>query len=152
MEYADGQTLTRAMPLAQDAELFGWLRALYPVWARMTPEMVRVSTRTAIAELLLSGCTSAEPASCVSMAWMISTSRRMFAAVSVRISEFEGHVGAEVTVRGWLHNKRSSGKLQFLILRDGSGYAQAVGLIRGLGLAIGIVLISYTPTPVAEPS
>lgn len=52
------QTLTRAMPPAQDAELFGWLRALYPVWARMTPEMVRVSTRTAIAELLLSGCTT----------------------------------------------------------------------------------------------
>jgi 8-oxoguanine deaminase len=52
------QTLTRAMPLAQDAELFGWLRALYPVWARMTPEMIRVSTRTAIAELLLSGCTT----------------------------------------------------------------------------------------------
>ncbi len=52
------QTLTRAMPPAQDAELFGWLRALYPVWARMTPEMIRVSTRTAIAELLLSGCTT----------------------------------------------------------------------------------------------
>ncbi len=52
------QTLTRAMPLAQDAELFGWLKALYPVWARMTPEMIRVSTRTAIAELLLSGCTT----------------------------------------------------------------------------------------------
>ncbi|MBK7331360.1 MAG: 8-oxoguanine deaminase [Betaproteobacteria bacterium] len=52
------QTLTRAMPLAQDAELFGWLRALYPVWARMTPEMIRVSTRSAIAELLLSGCTT----------------------------------------------------------------------------------------------
>ena len=52
------QTLTRAMPLAQDAELFGWLEALYPVWARMTPEMIRVSTRTAIAELLLSGCTT----------------------------------------------------------------------------------------------
>jgi asparaginyl-tRNA synthetase len=44
----------------------------------------------------------------------------------VRIDEFKGHVGAEVTVRGWLHNKRSSGKLQFLIVRDGSGFAQAV--------------------------
>jgi len=44
----------------------------------------------------------------------------------VRISDFKGHVGAEVGVRGWLHNKRSSGKLQFLILRDGSGFAQAV--------------------------
>ena len=52
------QTLTRAMPRAQDAELFGWLKALYPVWARMTPEMIRVSAQTAIAELLLSGCTT----------------------------------------------------------------------------------------------
>jgi asparaginyl-tRNA synthetase len=45
---------------------------------------------------------------------------------SVRIADFGGHVGEEVLVRGWLHNKRSSGKLQFLILRDGSGFAQAV--------------------------
>ena len=52
------QTLTRAMPLAQDAELFGWLTALYPVWTRMTPEMIGVATRTAIAELLMSGCTT----------------------------------------------------------------------------------------------
>ena len=52
------QTLTRALPAAQDAELFGWLRTLYPVWARLTPEMLRVSTQTAMAELLLSGCTT----------------------------------------------------------------------------------------------
>ncbi len=44
----------------------------------------------------------------------------------VRIGEWKDHVGAVVVVRGWLHNKRSSGKLQFLILRDGSGFAQAV--------------------------
>ena len=50
------QTLTRAC--VQDEELFGWLRGLYPVWARLTPEMVRVSTQTAMAELLLSGCTT----------------------------------------------------------------------------------------------
>jgi asparaginyl-tRNA synthetase len=43
-----------------------------------------------------------------------------------RISDFRNHVGQEVRVRGWLHNKRSSGKLQFLIVRDGSGFAQAV--------------------------
>ena len=50
------QTLTRAF--AQGNELFGWLRDLYPVWAHLTPEMVRVSTQTAMAELLLSGCTT----------------------------------------------------------------------------------------------
>jgi asparaginyl-tRNA synthetase len=50
------------------------------------------------------------------------------AAVSgvVRIADFGRHVGQEVRVQGWLHNKRSSGKLQFLIVRDGSGFAQAV--------------------------
>jgi asparaginyl-tRNA synthetase len=45
---------------------------------------------------------------------------------TVRIGDFRGHVGEEVRVQGWLHNKRSSGKLQFLIVRDGSGFAQAV--------------------------
>ena len=44
----------------------------------------------------------------------------------VRISDFGRHVGQEVRVQGWLHNKRSSGKIQFLIVRDGSGFAQAV--------------------------
>src|SRR5574343_1758642 len=52
------QSLTRAVPGAQDAELFGWLRRLYPVWAGLTPEMIRVSTLTAMAELILSGCTT----------------------------------------------------------------------------------------------
>ena len=52
------QSLTRAVRSVQDAELFAWLRGLYPVWARLTPEMVRVSTQVAMAELLLSGCTT----------------------------------------------------------------------------------------------
>ena len=52
------QTLTRALPAAQDAELFTWLKTLYPIWAGLTPEMVQVSTQTAMAELLLSGCTT----------------------------------------------------------------------------------------------
>ncbi|TGD95025.1 8-oxoguanine deaminase [Methylobacterium nonmethylotrophicum] len=52
------QSLTRAVPAAQDADLFGWLKALYPIWARLTPEMVRVSSQTAMAELMLSGCTT----------------------------------------------------------------------------------------------
>ncbi len=53
------QTLTRAMPAAQDANLFTWLRTLYPIWAGMTPEAIQVSTRVALAELLHSGCTTA---------------------------------------------------------------------------------------------
>ena len=52
------QSLTRAVPEAQDAELFGWLTNLYQLWARLTPEMIRVSTQTAMAELMLSGCTT----------------------------------------------------------------------------------------------
>jgi 8-oxoguanine deaminase len=52
------QSLTRAVPAAQDAELFGWLKTLYPIWAGLTPEMVRVSAQLAMAELLLSGCTT----------------------------------------------------------------------------------------------
>jgi len=50
------QTLTRAVPAAQDALLFDWLRVLYPIWARMGPEEIRVSARTGLAELALSGC------------------------------------------------------------------------------------------------
>jgi cytosine/adenosine deaminase-related metal-dependent hydrolase len=52
------QSLTRAVPAAQDESLFGWLKTLYPIWSRLTPEMLRVSTQTAMAELLLSGCTT----------------------------------------------------------------------------------------------
>ena len=53
------QTLTRALPAAQDANLFNWLKTLYPIWARMTPEDIFMSTQTALAELALSGCTTA---------------------------------------------------------------------------------------------
>ena len=52
------QTLTRNLPAAQDAHLFSWLRIHYPIWAGLTPEAISVSTRTAIAELMLSGCTT----------------------------------------------------------------------------------------------
>jgi cytosine/adenosine deaminase-related metal-dependent hydrolase len=50
------QSLTRC--LAQDLELFGWLRTLYPIWARMNGEAVYVSAKLAMAELMLSGCTT----------------------------------------------------------------------------------------------
>jgi len=53
------QTLTRAVPAAQDANLFNWLTTLYPIWARMRPEDIFTSAQTALAELALSGCTTA---------------------------------------------------------------------------------------------
>ncbi|WP_226781773.1 8-oxoguanine deaminase [Oceaniglobus trochenteri] len=52
------QTLTRAVPGAQDALLFGWLQRLYPIWARFGPEEMRVSASIGLAELALSGCTT----------------------------------------------------------------------------------------------
>lgn len=52
------QTLTRVVPAAQDADLFKWLVTLYPIWAGIGPEDVRVSTQLALAELALSGCTT----------------------------------------------------------------------------------------------
>jgi cytosine/adenosine deaminase-related metal-dependent hydrolase len=51
------QTLTRAVPAAQDAALFGWLKTLYPIWARMTPDDIRLSAEIGLAELAMSGCT-----------------------------------------------------------------------------------------------
>lgn len=53
------QTLTRNLPAAQNADLFTWLRVHYPIWAGLTPEAIAVSTQVAIAELMLSGCTTA---------------------------------------------------------------------------------------------
>ncbi len=51
------QNLTRAVPSGVDVSLFGWLQALYPIWAQMGPEHVRVSAEIGLAELALSGAT-----------------------------------------------------------------------------------------------
>ncbi len=53
------QTLTRVVPGAQSSGLFDWLRTLYPMWARMTPDHVRTATRLGLVELAFSGCTTA---------------------------------------------------------------------------------------------
>lgn len=53
------QTLTRAVPGAQNAGLFDWLVTLYPIWARLRPGDIRISTQLGLAELALTGCTTA---------------------------------------------------------------------------------------------
>lgn len=53
------QTLTRAVPAAQNAVLFDWLKTLYPIWANLTPDAVYTSALVGLAELILSGCTTA---------------------------------------------------------------------------------------------
>ncbi len=53
------QTLTRNVPAAQNSELFDWLVTHYPLWARLDADAMRTSTAVAIAELMLSGCTTA---------------------------------------------------------------------------------------------
>jgi cytosine/adenosine deaminase-related metal-dependent hydrolase len=53
------QALTRALPAAQDADLFHWLRTLYPIWAELTPDAVYTSALVGLAELVLTGCTTA---------------------------------------------------------------------------------------------
>ena len=52
------QTLTRVFPAALNKDLFPWLQTLYPIWAKLSPEALRLGTRLALAELLLSGCTT----------------------------------------------------------------------------------------------
>jgi cytosine/adenosine deaminase-related metal-dependent hydrolase len=52
------QTLTRNVPAAQNANLFNWLVTLYPIWANLTPEAIYISSKVAMAELMLSGCTT----------------------------------------------------------------------------------------------
>ncbi|MDE3177452.1 MAG: 8-oxoguanine deaminase [Pseudomonadota bacterium] len=53
------QTLTRAHPAAINKELFPWLQALYPIWARLKPDQLRLAAKLALVELMLSGCTTA---------------------------------------------------------------------------------------------
>jgi cytosine/adenosine deaminase-related metal-dependent hydrolase len=53
------QTLFRVVPAAEDGNVFNWLETLYTMWARMTPPAIQVATQVGLAELALTGCTTA---------------------------------------------------------------------------------------------
>src|SRR5579885_2460090 len=57
----------------------------------------------------------------------------MAAMPSVYIEDLKNHLGEEVVLRGWLYNRRSSGKLHFLLVRDGTGICQCVASKADLG-------------------
>jgi asparaginyl-tRNA synthetase len=50
----------------------------------------------------------------------------------LRIGDLSNHIGEKVELEGWVYNKRSSGKVRFIILRDGTGYLQCVGFIKDI--------------------
>jgi 8-oxoguanine deaminase len=52
------QTLTKAIPAAQNSNLFGWIKTLFPIWANLSAEGLYISTQMAAAALMLSGCTT----------------------------------------------------------------------------------------------
>ena len=81
------QTLTRAYPPALNKPLFAWLKTLYPVWANLTEEAVAVSTRLALAELMLSGCTTA------------SDHHYLFSPVLARAIDVQAEAARELGVR-----------------------------------------------------
>ncbi|WP_028876102.1 8-oxoguanine deaminase [Teredinibacter turnerae] len=98
------QTLTRAFPAALNKELFSWLRALYPVWAGLDEAAVTVSTRLALAELMLSGCT------------LVSDHHYLFnqhiqTAIDIQIAECERAGMRAVLTRGSMSLGKSAGGL-----------------------------------------
>lgn len=109
------KSLARALPGAQDAELFDWLSALYAVWSRLTPEALRIAATTATAELVLSGLTTAADTTTAfrtAAAWTTrSRSQRPSGFVSTRRAvpcASAGHKAACRPTRWWSGRRRSA--------------------------------------------
>lgn len=98
------QTLTRALPAALNKELFPWLQALYPVWARLDDEAIHAATQLALAELMLSGCTTAADHHYVFSQWLPR-------AIDVQV-QAAATIGGRVTLtRGSMSLGQSAGGL-----------------------------------------
>lgn len=94
------QTLTRAFPQALNKKLFPWLKTLYPVWAGLEPEMLHEATQLALAELLLSGCTTAADhhylfPDCLSEAIDIQVSAAQSSGIRVTLTRGSMSLGEE---------------------------------------------------------
>ncbi|SEA15125.1 8-oxoguanine deaminase [Rubrimonas cliftonensis] len=98
------QTLTRCHPDAIDRPLFPWLQALYPLWSRLTPEALRLATRLALTELLMSGVTTSSDHQYVFPAGMDD-------AMDIQAEE-AARLGVRITLnRGSMNLGRSAGGL-----------------------------------------
>ena len=98
------QTLTRVYPQALNKELFPWLKTLYPLWAGLTPETMRLGSRLALAELLLSGCTTASDQHYVFPA-------RLEKAIDLQVEEAQNLGIRVVLCRGSMDRSQKDGGL-----------------------------------------
>ena len=144
------QTLTRALPCALDKELFDWLKSLYPVWAGLTPDMLYSATQIALAELLLSGCTTA-----ADHHYLFPTG--MEEAIDIQVEARE-QIGSRVTLtRGSMSLGEDDGGLppqstvqdERIILRDSERLVRHYHE-RGEGAFVQIALAPCSPFSVSE--
>jgi len=127
------QSLTRAIPAVQNAELFSWLQGLYPIWAGLQPDMIYASTQTAMAELLLSGCTTSSDhlyiyPNGVKLDDCIAAAQEIGMRFAQQTVEFSGVIAAHAWRTYW-------------VTMAGFGIAIVVGVL--LGFVIGSSRLAY---------
>ena len=140
------QTLTRALPAAMDRGLFPWLQALYPVWARLTPDSLNLGVTVAMSELLLSGCTTTtdhhyvfpgglEDAVDIEVAAGFNSSsmgpklvRKLESRGLIRVSRFQRFRLVEIVATGKQTARHPSMHADRPLVRRGARSASAMGL------------------------
>ena len=144
------QTLTRACPPALDKALFPWLVALYPIWARLTPERLRLAVRVALAELLLSGTTTTS-------AHHYAFNDALADAIDIEIEEAKALGMRLVATRGSMSLGEDEGGLppRTVVQREDAILADSERLIarhheRGPGARIQVALAPCSPFSVTD--
>jgi 8-oxoguanine deaminase len=144
------QTLTRAVPAASGKELFDWLKVLYRIWARLTPAHIALSSRLALTELLLSGCTTASDHHYVFPAGLeqaIDIQLKEAAKLGMRVAVSRGSMSLSVEDGGL--PPKSVVQSEEIILADSerliNRYHQS-----GAGAMVQVVLAPCSPFSVSE--